>query len=141
VADAEILQGEIENLQEAVLEVDQRLDAAEAQPTTNGEADIHQCLGRIEATQQSILTRLDQLEQRTESQLETVSEQVEEATTAAETAAEVAAVSALMAVEAESEAAPEEAVIEVEPAPEPTPETEESRPRSPSFWERALGGR
>jgi len=142
MADAEILQGEIEALQEAVLSTDERLDQMEGQPATS-EGDLtQQCLGRIEATLQQVSSCLERLEQRSQEQMTAISDQVEEATMAAEAAAVMSAGSALAVAENQAEEADTSEVIEVEPAPPPpTEEKEESRSRSPSFLERLLGGK
>lgn len=140
MADAEILQGEIQALQEAVLSTDQRVDEMEEQPATS-EGDLtQQCLGRIEATLSQMSSCLERMEQWSQEQMTAISDQVEEATMAAEAAAVTSAASALAVAESQAPEVDTSEVIEVEPAPPPPP-TEEKESRSPSFWERALGGK
>jgi hypothetical protein len=142
MADAEILQGEIEALQEAVLSTDQRIDEITEEPTTDTGDLTQQCLGRIEATLQQVSSCLERLEQRSQEQMTAISSQVEEATMAAEAAAVMAAESALVAAENTAEEAGSNEVIEVEPAPPPpSEEKDESKSRSPSLWERLLGSK
>jgi hypothetical protein len=139
--DTELLQGEIEALQEAVLSTDQRVDEMTEQPATDTGDLTQQCLGRIEATLQQVSSCLERLEQRSQEQMTAISGQVEEATMAAEAAAVMAADAALVAAESPAEEADTSEVIEVEPAPPPPTPEDEKPNRSPSFWERLLGGK
>jgi hypothetical protein len=139
--DTELLQGEIQALQEAVLSTDERVDEMESQPATDTGDLTQQCLGRIEATLQQVSSCLERMEQRSQEQMTAISSQVEEATMAAEAAAVMSLESALAVAESSAEEAGSNEVIEVEPAPPPPPPEEESKSRSPSFLERLLGGR
>lgn len=144
MSDTEIIQGEVENLQEAVLEVDERLDAIEenggSQDNGGGEAQTNQCLGRIEATLAQMSSCLERLEARTAEQIQEATEAAETAAEAATAAAEMSALAAVAdlaeedATSEDIEAAPEGEVEEVQAPPEET----ESRQSSMSWWERML---
>src|SRR6185369_1834106 len=124
--DAQILEGQIQAVQEAVLAVDQKVDEleGEAQSETEGaETD-----GAGEALVAPTID-LAQTVGRLEAELETCRQEIASLRSQA-SGAEAMAAAAMTTPEPEPEPEPIPEVLEVEPEPETASESDEPRPKS-----------
>lgn len=123
--DAQILQGEIEAVQEAILAVDQKVDELEE------EAEAETPAGDEGAGEALVAPTIDlaQTVGRLEAELETCKQEIASLRSQA-SAAEMMAQAAMTSPEPEPEPEPIPEVLEVEAEPEPESASDEPRPKS-----------